>query len=252
MRTIEFVYPSNTHVVSVTGTRCDLNCKHCNGIFLKHMFPVDSVHNKKSVLVSGGFNYKGELPITIEHFEKLKKHKLNIHPGLVDSKKAKLIGKYAHTVSFDFPCSNEIIQEVYGLNKNMNDYIKSYKLLKANCDNVVPHVLMGLEGNELRAIKLIGSIGFDEIVFLVLIPNNKMQNKVPVDKVAGLIKKTKQLFSGKKISLGCMRPGGRYREELDVKVLDYADKIVKPSKKAVELAKEKGFNIIEKDECCVF
>ncbi len=76
MRQIEFVYPDQTHVVSVTGTRCDLNCKHCNGSYLKHMFPVDSVpKGKKSVLVSGGFNFKGELELDMETLEKLKKFK---------------------------------------------------------------------------------------------------------------------------------------------------------------------------------
>ena len=252
MRQIEFVYPEDTHVVSVTGTRCDLNCRHCNGIFLKHMFPIDSVHKKKSVLVSGGFNYRGELPVTIEHLEKLKKYKLNIHPGLVDEKKAKLIGKYAEIISFDFPAGNEVIKDVYGLDKSMNDYIYSYKLLKKHCERVVPHICIGLGGNELRAIKLLGNIGFDEIVFLVLIPNKKMNRKPDIDMVVGLIKKTRQLFPGKKISIGCMRPGGSYRDELDAKAISFVDSIVKPSPKAVKLAAEKGFEIKEKKQCCIF
>lgn len=251
MRQIEFVYPEKTHVVSVTGTKCDLNCKHCNGIFLKHMFPVDSQHNKKSVLVSGGFNHKGELPLTIEHLEKLKEYKLNIHSGLVDEKKAKLIGKYAEVVSFDFPASNKVIKDVYGLNKTMNDYIKSYKLLKIHCNNIVPHLCIGLGGNELKAIQLLGNIGFDEIVFLVLIPNKNFEN-VPIEHVVRLVKKTKKLYPNKKISLGCMRPGGKYRRELDIKVLPYVNKIVKPASNAVRFAAENKYKIIEKDECCVF
>jgi len=249
MRQIEFIYPEDTHVVSVTGTRCDLNCKHCNGIFLKHMFPVDSQHKKKSVLVSGGFNYKGELDLDLETLEKLKKYKLNIHPGLVDERKAKLIGKYASVVSFDFPASNEVIQNVYGLNKNMNDYIESYKLLRTHCSKVIPHVCVGF-GNEIRAVKLLGNIGFDEIVFIVLVPNKHFK-KADIDTAVRLIKTTKQMYK-KKVSLGCMRPGGSYRDELDVKLLPYVDKIVKPSKHAVKVAVDKGYKIIEKHECCVF
>ena len=132
----------------------------------------------------------------------------------------------------------------------MIDYIESYKLLKIHCNNVVPHLCIGF-GNELRAIKLLGHIGFDEIVFLVLIPNKHFKH-ADIDNVAGLIRKTRELFPKKKISLGCMRPGGKYRRDLDIKVLPYVDKIVKPASNAVRYAAENKYKIKEKNECCAF
>ncbi|MBW2993542.1 radical SAM protein, partial [Candidatus Woesearchaeota archaeon] len=72
-----------------------------------------------------------------------------------------------------------------------------------------------------------------------------------IEKLIGIMRKIRRMYPGKKISLGCMRPGGRYRKELDIKALDYADKIVMPHKDAVEMAKKRGFKITEKYECCV-
>jgi hypothetical protein len=252
MRQIEFVYPRNTHPISLTGTKCSLNCKHCEGNYLRHMFPADSERKgKTSVLLSGGFDRNGQLNLPDWTFKKIKDCKINIHPGLVNFMQAKFIGKHVHSVSFDFPSGNEVIQNVYGLNKTMSDYIYSYKLLRAACKNVVPHICIGLGGNELKAVNLLGKLGFDEIVFLVLIPNKQMKNVPSIDRVVGLLRKTRTMFPGKTISLGCMRPAGKYRDELDKKALFYADKIVIPSKSAVELAKQKNFKIKEKFECCV-
>ncbi len=252
MRQITFVYPSKTAVVSVTGNNCELNCKHCRKRHLSHMSSLSDFDRKaKSVLLSGGFNRNGSVPITEEHLKGLENYKINVHSGLVDEFQAKLLGRYAHSVSFDFPAGEEVIREVYGLNKTMSDYIQSYKLLKIYCKNVVPHICVGLGGNEMKAVNVLASIGFNEISFLALMPNEYFRNPPSIEKLIGIMKKIRQIHPGKKISLGCMRPGGNYRKELDIKALDYADKIVMPHKDAVEMAKKRGFKITEKNECCV-
>lgn len=251
MRTIEFVYPDKTAAVSVTGNKCELNCRHCQGRYLRHMNSIDGFDkNALSVLLSGGYNKNGSVPIDEGHLKQLKGYKLNIHPGLVDERQAELIGRYAHTVSFDFPCGDDVIKKVYGLNKKMSDYIMSYKLLRIYCKNVVPHVCVGLGGNELRAVNLLAGIGFNEIVLLALIPNEYFRNPPSVERLIGIMKKLKSSCPDRKISLGCMRLGGNYRRELDMKAIDYADRIVMPHRDAVELARKKGLKIIEKHECC--
>jgi len=252
MRTIEFVYPSKTAVISITGKSCELNCKHCQARYLQHMDSIDNFNkNVKSILLSGGFNKQGSVPITEEHLKKLKDYKLNIHPGLVDKSQAKLLGKYAHSISFDFPAGNDVIKNIYNLDKDMNDYIKAYKLLKIHCKKVIPHICVGLGENELKAINLLANIGFDELVLLALIPNEYFKNPPSIDRLIELIKKIRKTYPDKKLSLGCMRPSGDYRKELDIKALEHVDKIVMPHKEAVDLAKKKRYNIIEKQECCV-
>lgn len=252
MKTITFAYPSKTAVISVTGKSCELNCRHCQAKYLQHMDSIDNFNKDvKSILLSGGFDKNGGVPITEEHLKHLKKYRLNIHPGLVDEKQAKLLGKYAHSISFDFPAGNDVIKKVYGLNKTMKDYIKSYKLLKIHCENVIPHICIGLGGNELKAVNLLANQGFDELVLLALIPNEFFKNPPSIEKLIGIIKKIRKMHPAKTISLGCMRPKGEYRKELDIKALEYVNKIVMPHKDAVESAKKQGFKIKEKHECCV-
>jgi uncharacterized radical SAM superfamily protein len=252
MNTITFVYPSKTAVISVTGKSCGLNCRHCQAKYLQHMDSIDNFNKDvKSILLSGGFDKNGSVPITEEHLKQLKKYKLNIHSGLVDEKQAKLLGKYAHSISFDFPAGNDVIKKVYNLNKTMNDYIKAYKLLKIHCENVVPHICVGLGGNELRTINLIAKTGFDELVLLALMPNEFFKNPPSIEKLIGIMKKIRHLYPGKTLALGCMRPSGDYRKELDIKALEHVDKIVMPHKDAVESAKKNKFKIKETHECCV-
>ena len=252
MKTITFVYPSNTAVISVTGKSCELNCRHCMAKYLEHMDSIDNFNkNTESILLSGGYDKNGSVPITEEHLKQLKNYKLNIHPGLVDESQAKLLARYAHSISFDFPAGEDVIRGVYGLNKTMNDYIKAYKLLKIHCKNVIPHICIGLGGNELKAVNLLAHIGFDELVLLGLMPNEYFKNPPSIERLINIIKKLRQLYPGKKLSLGCMRPAGNYRKELDTKALEHVDKIVMPHKDAVELAKKKRFKIINKHECCV-
>jgi uncharacterized radical SAM superfamily protein len=54
------------------------------------------------------------------------------------------------------------------------------------------------------------------------------------------------------IHLGCMRPGGRYRRELDpLAVRAGVNKIVNPAPAAVQLAAEFGLSVRWENECCV-
>ncbi|MBW2993766.1 radical SAM protein, partial [Candidatus Woesearchaeota archaeon] len=190
MRTITFVYPSKTAVISVTGNNCELNCKHCRKRHLEHMNSISGFDRKaESVLLSGGFNRSGSVPIKEEHLKELENYRINAHSGLVDEFQAKLLGKYAHSVSFDFPAGSEVIENVYGLNKTMSDYIQSYKLLKIHCKKVVPHICIGLGGNEIKAVNALADIGFDEIVFLALMPNEYFRNPPSIEKLIAIMRK---------------------------------------------------------------
>lgn len=251
MREITFVYPRNTAVISVTGKSCSLNCRHCQARHLQHMSSINNFNkDATSILLSGGYNRQGAVPITRKHLEQLKDYKLNIHSGLICEKQARLFGRYAHSISFDFPAGNDVIKDVYGLKKTMNDYIKSYKLLKIHCNKVTPHICIGLGGKELKAVSILADIGFEEIVLLALIPNEFFRNPPSIEKLINLMKRIRKAYPDKKISLGCMRPHGRYRKELDTKSLKYADKIVMPHKEAAILAEKKNFKIKNKYECC--
>jgi len=87
---IKFFYPNKTLTISLTGEFCDRHCLHCNGVYLKGMTPKEDAIKKLkegdylSVLVSGGFNEEGKIPL-IQNINLLKKikrfnKKILIHP----------------------------------------------------------------------------------------------------------------------------------------------------------------------------
>ena len=73
-----------------------------------------------------------------------------------------------------------------------------------------------------------------------------------MDEVVKLLTWAREKFPHIPIHLGCMRPGGRYRSEIDQWAVKIGmDTIVNPTPKAVELAKELGRSIFCGEECCV-
>ncbi len=89
--TICFSYPSQTHSISVTGDKCQLNCAHCGGHYLHHMKALENEFNCKnslarSLLISGGCTMDGKVPIRdhVERLTLLKQGKRsNVHVGFV-------------------------------------------------------------------------------------------------------------------------------------------------------------------------
>ncbi len=244
-RRLTIVRPE-TQAVSVSG--CSLNCIHCQGYFLKGMS--SSVDwSKDSFLVSGGCNSEGRVGIDVSLLAELKEKgkKVNVHPGLVDSEMAVEIGRYADVVSFDFVTDDEVIRSIYNLDKTEDDFIDSYRLLKANCKRVVPHVLVGF-GNEKRSLDRLHSLGEKEVCFIVLMKHPQVKNDLEepsVEQIEEVLKYARERFD--KIHFGCMRPLGR-KKEIDEMAVKYVDSIVNPHKD-LEFS---DAVVEEKRECCCF
>ena len=267
-RSICFVFPRDTASVSVTGGRCALNCAHCGGHYLKHMMPIGSaVHavKKKSIkscLVSGGCDGSGKVPILqySSILDELKREgiRLNVHAGLLQKEEIDGLVPYADAVSFDFVVDGSTIREVYRLDRDGGDYIESYKAIK-KCVPVIPHITIGLHGGEIRgeyeALQALSGIGADALVFLVFIPTpgTAFGDRQPpaISEVVRLLSRARSDFPGIPIHLGCMRPGGEYRRELDALALRCGlDKIVMPDKGTVRDAERSGMKITIEKECC--
>ena len=59
------------------------------------------------------------------------------------------------------------------------------------------------------------------------------------------------MFPQVPLYLGCMRPGGRYRESLDQLALQAGiNKIVQPVPALRQLASDLGLTVIRGEECC--
>jgi len=261
---IRFAYPNQTKSVSVTAAHCEQNCAHCGGHYLKHMLPISAMEASRatSFLISGGCGSDGKVPIA-EHVAELKELKqgrrYNLHVGLIDAAEIAKIAEIADCVSFDFIGDDETIREVLGINRTVQDYIHCYQALRQQV-NVRPHICIGLQGGQIkgeyRAIELLRELGVDGLTFIIFTPTRGTRyaeySPPKLEEVVELLKWARKTCPSIPIHLGCMRPGGRYRSEIDQWAVKIGlDTIVNPTPKAVELANELGRTIQRSEECCV-
>lgn len=266
---VVFVNPRRTLPVSVTGASCQLSCSHCGGRYLHHMTPISDVlsgHDDEypgitSYLVSGGCSPEGVVPV-FEHLESVRAigrgagRRINMHVGLVsDDYSARAIGAVADVVSFDFVGSDCAIESVYGLRRSVEDYARSFELLARYC-RVVPHICVGLNGGlpsgEPAALRAVRELGAKEVVLIVFTPTpgTRFADRNPPDLryVGEILQTARSLFADGVVKLGCMRPRGQYRSDLDRMSLDLGiDSIVLPHREAVKRAQSIGLEVERTD-----
>jgi uncharacterized radical SAM superfamily protein len=260
---IGFDYPLRTLVVSLTGTRCELDCAHCGGHYLESMVPVwrADPQGATSCLVSGGCDGRGRVPVT-EHLDVVARMRpgkiMNWHVGLIGEAEAELIAPYVDVISFDFVGDDETIREVYGLDLAVQDYIDAYELLRRHA-TIVPHITVGLKGGSIEgeheALDILENLGVEALTFIVFIPTpgTRYEDREPprLEEVIDLLVEARLRFPTIPIHLGCMRPHGEYRDQLDpLAVRAGVNVIVSPAKTAVTVAQEAGLRVDRREECC--
>ncbi|MBN1802881.1 MAG: radical SAM protein [Candidatus Lokiarchaeota archaeon] len=229
--------------ISLTGAECALECLHCDKKYLNGMTPI--VQNEvleefllrvateggTGALISGGCDSEGAVPL-LEYLDTIKKIKkntnliINAHTGLLTETTANaLVNAGVDIISFDITMDQNIISDIYRLKtKTPEDYKKSITLMKKKGLNVVPHICVGLYygklHKELEAIKFIkeSKLKPSLIVLIALIPpkHGKETFKIPdpVD-LAKIIAIIRFAFPDTEISLGCMRPRGALKGDIE-------------------------------------
>ena len=260
---IHFDYPVDTTPISLSGDRCALNCAHCGGHYLKHMRPISDAGTVESpsCLISGGCDPHGRVLVT-SHLDEIAALRvgriMNWHVGLIDRDEIETIAPYVDLISFDFVGDDETIREVYGLDKTVQDYIDTYELLR-EYTRVVPHLTIGLKGGEISgeygALRILSRFEIERLVLLVLIPTPGTRyadrQPPPVEIVTDIVAEARLSFPQASINLGCMRPHGPYRAQVDVMAVRCGlNKIVSPAREAVKQAEALGLRIIRGRECC--
>jgi len=263
---IEFAAPNRTLAVSVTGNDCSLKCAHCSGYYLQNMVSLEKALSSKSgrersYLVSGGSDKLGKVPL-LEKWAELKelaaRRPLNLHTGLVTEEEARRLAEVATVVSFDFIGDNETIAAVYGLKATIEDYITSYRFLQ-KYTRVIPHICIGLNAgvikSEYTALQLLQREAVEAISLIIFRPTEgtafSQCSPPDLQEAARFIATARLMFPGIPLYLGCMRPGGRYREAVDTYALKAGvNKIVLPAPPARIKAQELGLEITISEECC--
>lgn len=265
---IYFSWPEKTLPLSITGSSCILACSHCNGKYLGNMANLLNYDEKiskkkpKSILLSGGCTPDGFVDMTtqLELLKKFKKQgfKINAHLGLIDEASIKALSPYLDVVSFDFVLDKRTINDVYKLDRSPKDYIKTYKLLK-KYNTVVPHICLGLFGGEFRGeydiLDFFKGEDLKALTFTVLIPTKGTEfEKVSppnLSEIGMYLCRAREEFPNTSLNLGCMRPRGNYRKELDLMaIMSGINQIVTPSRTAQMAALAMKLNIVETKECC--
>lgn len=265
------VYPRETIAVSVTGKNCPLSCSHCGGHYLGHMTDIVDLPGElerkhpSSILLSGGCGVDGAVPLA-SVIERLRgvlgpDVRINAHPGIARDEDAAIIARHASVVSFDVVLDDIAIRQAFKGQWTGDDYKRTFKALSGGTAQVVPHILAGLRkgviAGEYEALDFLLGEGVERVIFIVFIPTKgteweKVSPPSPED-VARLLAWARLKKPSLDIALGCMRPGGRYRRELDTLAVNAGvDRIVLPHPDAVAEAESRGRAIVKKGECCAF
>lgn len=260
--------------ISLTGTRCALECKHCNSYYLGHM--LDGSDGKlyshachlasegaQGILLSGGSAADGSVPTYVHAGEILKiKHdtklKISAHTGIVNSSQAQALSGYIDMALVDVIGDNETIHDILGIDAGVADYEDTLRHLSSAGIPLAPHIIVGLHNGKLkgefRALEMVKKFNPEVVVIVVFIPTKGTAlggNAPPtVEDVVRVITTAREMFDVP-LSLSCVRPGGRYRSELDkYAILGGIDRITVPSKNAYTTSRELGLNIIEIPKMC--
>lgn len=277
--------------ISVTGTSCELMCNHCEGRLLQSLYHVKSPSGliemsqrlyKKGcdgVLITGGcdksgilrikdnnplspFN-KGDWEIAIKQVKERFKFKVALHTKLADENFAKIAkDSGVDMVMIDIVGSEKTLRDVYNLKeKSLSDIMFTLEILNQYNVKIAPHIVVGLDyGNlegEYEALNILKQYDFDTLVLVVLSPlRNTLMEDVEypeANSVKDIIKKAKEIFCDKPLSLGCVKGSGKYQAELEKYAVEFGfNNIAYPLDETILYAREKDYEIKFSEYCCSF
>jgi len=264
--------------VSITGTSCALKCEHCNARELRGMLDL-SRHNgslydlcvslaekgTKGVLISGGSNREGKVPL-LPHVPDLIRIRreldmaVRVHVGLPDEETCAALGEAnIDGAMIDIIGHQDTIREVYHLDKDPEDYEEALVWLEKYHVPAVPHIVLGLHfGNllgETNALEIISRHLPKLLVLVVLEPISKtaMAKITPpsIREVGAFFEKARVMFPSTPLMLGCARPLGNYKSQIDHLAVDAGfNGIAYPARNVVEYARLKGLRPEFMNACC--
>lgn len=262
--------------ISLTGQSCELMCEHCRGRLLVGMRPAltpDALlaqgqqlleQGCQGILISGGADADGAVPLKphLSAIARLKEWGLRVivHTGLPDRETARgLKAARVDQVLFDVVGDELTIRQVLHLDRSPDDYAETLAMLRELDIPVAPHVIAGLYYGQLRgelaALETIRRIGADVVVIVVLRPLSRTpMADAPVvepETVGRLVAVARLLNPNVPLTLGCARPSGRVKVEMERRaVLSGVNSVAYPDPATVELAAGLGLRTRFVESCC--
>lgn len=262
--------------ISITGSRCSLQCKHCGGKLLERLIPcsdprtlVSIAHRleaqgAKGLLITGGCNTLGQVPVVtmagaIREIKGTTDLKLIAHTGFISEEEVKVLcDSGLDGIGFDVVGDMGTARRVYGLDIREIDYISSIASFTDSGMQIFPHVCVGLDGGRLRgefnALAMIQGYPISTLVITGLMPvKGTYFSHVKPDPLdfARVISKAVEMFRDIPITLGCARSSGRDRALIDQLAIESGVlSIAIPTQRAVEYALGHGYSAEYYGTCC--
>jgi len=277
-RGINFYYTSVYFpAVSITGSSCALNCKHCRGILIKRLIdtktPKELIRacmefhkeGSRGVLITGGCTNEGKVPLNnfLDAIREIKDKTdliLFAHTGIVNYEDAKGL-KYSGIdgVCVDIVGSEDTTREIYGIELYPEDYIKTLRAFeRAGMGNISPHICVGLHygkpRHELNALDIISYIKPSNVVIIGLtnLDGTPMRDiRINPEDLIRILCLARFKFKDSYVSLGCARGKGYIREEIDkLAIRAGVNNIAIPTSSAYKEANKLNLKIREFGACC--
>ena len=262
---------------SVTGKTCALDCKHCGKQLLETMQKTDTPEKlfdaaKKlksqgglGVLVSGGCTSTGSVPLRkfMPVLARMKREldlTVIVHTGLISYPEAEeLKSAGVDSALIDIVGADNTIKQICHLNRTTIDYENSLKALDDAGLSFVPHVIVGLQNGklhgELQALKMITKVKPSALVIIAFMPlrGTEMEKVLPPSptEIARVVAMARLMLPTTPLALGCMRPKGKLRNEIDrLSLKAGVDAIAFPSEEAIQYAHKHGYETSFSPYCC--
>jgi uncharacterized radical SAM superfamily protein len=263
---------------SITAGECGLNCDHCQKKILEPMIPAthpDMLDAKvrqlietdhlQGFLLSGGSNRKNEIPYGryMPVIEGLKRDfpelKVAVHTALLDEKRAKgMESAGVDTVMMDVIGDNDTIEQVYKLNRPVEDFEETLAALCSTSMEVSPHIVIGLHYGQIRgeadALDMVSRYPVTALVLVVIMPFYAKPGTFVTPEtsdVGGIFLEARERLPEQQVLLGCARPPGMHKRVTDAyAIMAGLDGIAFPAEGAVSVAHAIGRTFEQAHSCC--
>jgi uncharacterized radical SAM superfamily protein len=263
--------------LSITGNRCDLGCEHCKGSLLKTM-PAAATpdtlvrlgreaarRGDHGILVTGGCDSNGRLPWQgfISAISTLKAETnlaISVHTGQIDRETANQLKEAGVDQALvDIIGDDDTAKDVYHLADGTSAVRRTMESLASAGLEIIPHIVFGihygLERGETQALEMLRQFPLKKYVVVVIMPARGTPMSTvqppPPERVAGFLARARLELPELEASLGCARPRGFYRRDLDVLAVRAGiNSLALPSEQALDEARQRGLNVIYRETCC--
>jgi len=264
--------------VSITGGECKLQCDHCKAKILEPMIPartpealwrvVDEAMagGAKGMLLTGGSNHRDEVEYgpflpTVRRIKDAHPHfRIAMHTALVDRDMARRIEDAGvDAAMLDVIGAQDTVSQVYHLRRPVADFERSLEALVETSLKVVPHIVVGLHYGrmlgEWSALDMVARHPPAALVLVVVMPFYAPSHRpfaTPSSREVGrFFLDAREALPGTPILLGCARPAGRAKLEIDTyAVMAGLQGIAHPADGMVELALALGREVKVTPACC--